>query len=121
MVIELAQAGAEAHGFEINPVLVLVSREHTPSGLAGKARIHWGSFWRRNLSGFDIITVFQVGFVMGRLQAKLNGSCRHARMVSHYWRFPGLTPESTRGTIYRYRVGEHDPPGRRVSPRRRVS
>jgi len=107
VVIELAQAGAEAHGFEVNPLLVLMSRRNIRrSGLAGKARIHWGSFWRRDLSGFDIITVFQVGFVMGRLETKLQRELpTGARVISHYWRFPGLTPESTRGSIYRYRVG----------------
>ena len=107
VVIALALKGAEAHGYEINPVLVLVSRRNIrKAGLAGRAFIHWGTFWRKDLSRYALITVFQVGFVMARLEAKLNKELAPgARVVSHYWRFPGLSPERTQGNIYRYRIG----------------
>ena len=106
VVIALARMGAVAHGFEINPILVLVSRRNIRrEGLEGRAFIHWGNFWRRQLSGYSLITVFQVGFVMGRLEAKLKRELPPgARIISHYWRFPGLLPEQTQGNIYRYRV-----------------
>ncbi len=107
VVIALARRGAEAHGFEVNPVLVMISRRNIRrAGLEGKAFIHWRSFWRANLSLYDIITVFQVSFVMGRLEAKLKRELPPgARVVSHYWRFPTLAPETARGDIYRYRIG----------------
>ncbi len=106
VVIALALKGAEAHGYEVNPVLVLISRRNIRRmELAGRAFIHWGSFWRRNLSRFSLITVFQVGFVMGRLEAKLRRELSQgSRIVSHYWRFPGLLPERTEGNMYRYRI-----------------
>jgi hypothetical protein len=107
VVIALALKGAEAHGYEVNPVLVLISRSNIrKAGLAGRAFIHWGSFWRKDLSRYQLITVFQVGFVMARLEAKLSRELTPgARVVSHYWRFPGLSPERTQGNIYRYRIG----------------
>ncbi len=107
VVIALALKGAEAHGYEINPVLVFVSRSNIrKAGLAGRAFIHWGTFWRKDLSRYTLITVFQVGFVMARLEAKLSRELAPgARVVSHYWRFPGLSPERTQGNIYRYRIG----------------
>jgi cyclopropane fatty-acyl-phospholipid synthase-like methyltransferase len=107
VVIALARRGAETHGFEVNPVLVMVSRRNIRrAGLEGKAFIHWRSFWRADLSGFDVITVFQVSFVMGRLETKVQRELAPgARIVSHYWRFPTLTVEAARGDIYRYRVG----------------
>ena len=106
VVIALALKGAEAHGYEINPVLVAISRRKIRElGLAGRAFIHWGSFWRRNLSRYSLITVFQVGFVMARLESKLRREMAPgARIVSHYWRFPGLRPERSSGAIYRYRI-----------------
>jgi len=106
VLIALAQRGAEAHGYEVNPVLVAVSRRNIRSqGLQGKAFVHWGSFWRRSLARYDLITVFQVGFVMGRLEAKLRKELpKGARIVSHYWRFPGLQPERTQRNVYRYRI-----------------
>lgn len=107
VVIALARRGAETHGFEVNPILVMVSRRNIRrAGLEGKAFIHWRSFWRADLSRFDVITVFQVSFVMGRLETKvLRELAPGARIVSHYWRFPTLTAEAARGDIYRYRVG----------------
>ncbi|MGD0727034.1 MAG: hypothetical protein ABSB63_15890 [Spirochaetia bacterium] len=107
VVIALAFKGAESHGYEVNPVLVLISRRNIRmAGLAGRAFIHWGSFWRKDLSRYQLITVFQVGFVMARLEAKLSRELAPgARVVSHYWRFPSLSPERTQGNIYRYRIG----------------
>jgi protein-L-isoaspartate O-methyltransferase len=108
VVIALARKGAEAHGYEVNPVLVAISRRRIRQlGLSGRAFIHWANFWRTNLSRYDLITVFQVGFIMGRLETKLKRELASgARVVSHYWRFPGLSPEHVKGSIYRYRIGE---------------
>jgi cyclopropane fatty-acyl-phospholipid synthase-like methyltransferase len=104
VVIALAERGAEAHGYEINPLLVLKSRQNIRrAGFEGKAFIHWGSFWRADLSRYDLITVFQVSFVMGRLEAKMKKELSpSARIVSHHWRFPNLHPQKMRGDIYLY-------------------
>jgi protein-L-isoaspartate O-methyltransferase len=116
VVCALARAGAEAHGYEINPILVLVSRRNIRrEGLSGRAFIHWANFWRRRLSAYSLITTFQVGFVMARMEAKLSRELAPgSRIVSHYWRFPGLQPEQTQGNIYRYRIPG---PARRTTSR----
>lgn len=107
VVIALALQGAEAHGYEINPFLIARSRRNIREhGLQGRAFIHWGSFWRSNLSRYSVITVFQVGFVMARLELKLKKELSPgSRIISHYWRFPGLKPERVKGNVYRYRTG----------------
>ena len=106
VVIALARAGAEAHGFEINPALVLLSRWRVRrSGLTDQARIHWGSFWRADLSPFHVVTVFQGSFIMRRLERKALRELRPgARLVSDYWGFPTLKPDSLSGTLFLYRV-----------------
>jgi hypothetical protein len=106
VLIALAEKGAQAHGYEVNPVLVLVSRRNIRrAGLSGKAFVHWGNFWRASLSPYTLITVFQVGFVMGRLESKLRRELSPgARIVSHHWRFPTLRAEQTRADIYVYRL-----------------
>ena len=107
VVIALARRGAESHGYEINPALVLLSRWNVRrAGLRGRARIHWGSFWRADLGGFDAVTVFQGSFIMKRLEKKLLGElAAGARVVSDYWAFPHWKPEATLGTLSVYRVG----------------
>jgi hypothetical protein len=106
VVIALARRGAEAHGFEVNPLLVLVSRwKVRRAGLDGAATIHWKSFWRADLSPFDALTLFQGSFVMRRLEAKIRRELRYgSRVVSDYWAFPTLAPEHRSGTVYRYRI-----------------
>jgi hypothetical protein len=106
VLIELARRGAEAHGFEVNPVLVAVSRRNIArAGLQGKAFVHMGSFWRADLSGFSIVTTFQVDFVMSRLENKLKRELPDgARVVSHHWQFPTWPVERTAGDMRLYRV-----------------
>lgn len=106
VVIELARRGAEAHGFEVNPVLVAISRRNIArAGLQGKAFIHLGSFWRTDLAGFSIVTTFQVDFVMARLESKLTRELPGgARVVSHHWQFPTWPAEKEIGDMLLYRV-----------------
>jgi len=108
ILIALARRGAEAHGYEVNPVLVLVSRAAIRrAGLESRAFVHWKSFWRADLSGFDAITLFQGSFIMRRLERKIRRELRPgARVISDFWAFPTLAPETRDGTLYRYRVDQ---------------
>ena len=107
VVIACARRGAEAHGFEVNPYLVLVSRRNIRrAGLQDRAFIHWKSFWRADLSGFDVLIIFQGSFVMRRLEAKLRKELAPgARVVSDFWGFPTLPRDSAQGTLSCYRIG----------------
>ena len=68
IVIAMAKAGAIAHGYEINPFLVWWSRwKIRRAGLADRAFIHLGSFWGKNLSEFDAITLFCTKHIMKSL------------------------------------------------------
>jgi hypothetical protein len=107
VAIALARQGAEAHGFEVNPILVLLARRNIRrAALQDRAFIHWKSFWRADLSGFDVLIIFQGSFVMRRLEAKLRKELAPgARVVSDFWGFPTLTPEKMAGTVFFYRMG----------------
>jgi len=90
IVIALAKAGAkEAHGYEINPFLVWISRRKIKkAGLQKKAFIHYGSFWKANLRKYDVITLFQFGTVMNRLKKKFMRELKPGtRVISNHWRF----------------------------------
>ncbi len=106
IVIALARQGAEAHGFEVNPVLVLISlRNIRRAGLRGRAFIHLKSFWRADLSQFHVVTLFQGSFVMRRLEAKVRREgAPGARVVSDCFGFPTMTAERVEGTVVCYRL-----------------
>lgn len=108
VLIALAKRGAEAHGYEINPILVLRSRFNIRnSGVSNRAFVHWKSFWRADLSQYQLVTTYQVGFIMGRLESKVMREMdTGTRVVSHHWRFPHLIPEKIMQDLYLYRVGD---------------
>jgi len=107
VVIALARTGAEAHGFEINPALVLLSRWNIQrAGFAGRAHVHWGNFWNADLSVYRAVTIFQGGYIMKRLERKaMRELPPGARVVSDYWRFPTLKPFRAAGTLTVYKMG----------------
>lgn len=104
IVIEFAKRGAEAHGFEINPLLVWLSRSRIRKlGLQKKAFIHWKNFFGQDLSDFDIITSFQINFVMPGLENKLRKELKKgARVISNTWKFPSWKPKRRLGDVYLY-------------------
>lgn len=110
VLIALAKRGAEAHGYEVNPLLVMRSRANIRrSGVSRIAFVHWKSFWRADLSRYNVVTAYQVGFIMGRLESKvMREMASGTRVVSHHWRFPHLRPERIESDIYYYRVGDID-------------
>lgn len=94
LIIALAQAGAEAHGYEVNPILVLWSRYKIwRSGLSGKAFIHWRNLWKESYRDFNIITLYTIFYVMNRMEIKLqNELAPGARVVCNTFLFPTWKP-----------------------------
>lgn len=105
IVIALAQAGAEAHGYEINPFLVLWSKRNIKkAGLAGKAFIHWKSFWSVDFSCFQIVTVYGITYMMKRLEKKSQKELKTgARVASNAFTFPNWSPIQNNDGIYLYK------------------
>ena len=105
VVIAMAKAGAEAHGFEVDPKLVEESKKNIANeGLEGKAFIHNKSFWDGDLRDFDVITVYGITSIMGRLEGKLKQELKDgAKIVSNYFTFPNWKPEEVKEKVYLYR------------------
>lgn len=104
IVIAAARAGAVAHGFEINPVLVWWSRyKIRQAGLEHTAFVHWGSFWRKNFGEFDVVTVFGINRIMEELEKKLQKELRPgARVISYVFVFPTWKYERKDSAIFVY-------------------
>lgn len=104
IVIALARAGAEAHGYEINPFLVRKSRRAIQeAGLDKKALVHCRSFWRETFSSFDVVAVYGIPPIMGKLEKKLRRELKPgARVVSNTFQFPSWIPERSLGAVYLY-------------------
>jgi ribosomal protein L11 methylase PrmA len=95
IVIALAREGAQAHGYEFNPLLVLYSRYRIRKlGLTKHAHIHWRDFWRENFSSYDVIVVYGISYIMKRLERKLRREVKPGtRVVTNYFPFPTWKPK----------------------------
>lgn len=104
ILIEFAKRGVESHGFEINPFLVWLSRRRIKNlHLQKKAFIHWKNFMKSDLSEFNIITSFQISYIMPGLENKLKKELRKgAKVISNTWKFPNWEPKKTIGHVYLY-------------------
>jgi len=106
LVIEFAKLGAEVHGYEINPWLVLASKwKIRREGLGKGAFVHWKNFWSVDLGDFDVVLSFQVGYIMKTLENKLKREARKKmRVVSNNWKFPNLKLIREDKKVYLYEV-----------------
>jgi cyclopropane fatty-acyl-phospholipid synthase-like methyltransferase len=105
IVMALAEAGAKSEGYEINPVLVWLSRRTIRrAGLEHSARVYWKSFWHADFSQYDIVTIFGSPHIMGAVEKKLQKELRPgARVGSVSFKFPHwkIAKEKERVLIYR--------------------
>jgi ribosomal protein L11 methylase PrmA len=105
LVIALAKAGAEAHGYEINPFLVFLAKLNIyRAGLKNKAFIHFKNFWEEDLSDFDIVVVFGISHIMKKLEAKIEKELKvGTRIISNSFSFPGWSASKKEDGVYLYK------------------
>ncbi|MEK7519881.1 MAG: methyltransferase domain-containing protein [Patescibacteria group bacterium] len=105
IVIAFARAGAEAHGYEINPFLVWQARRTIKkAGLSGRAFMHRRSFWKEDMARFDVVTLYGITYIMQGLEEKLGRELKSgARAISNYFSFPAWQPTRKEGRLLLYR------------------
>ena len=106
ILIESAKLGAEAHGYEIDPVMVFRSRRAVRrEGLQDKAFIHWQSFWSADLSSYNIVIVYGCPKIMARLGKKLKSELKQGtKVISNIYEFPGWKPKKEEKKVRLYVV-----------------
>lgn len=108
IVIAFAKKGIEAHGYEINPLLVVISKIRIArAGVRDKAHIHWSNFWMNNVSQFDVVILFGKQSMMKQLAKKLQKELQKgSRIFSYAFHFPNLPPvtEDKKNGVYKYVV-----------------
>lgn len=106
MVLEFAKVNKNStvHGFEIKSELVERSRKRiVDAGLKERITIFPTSFWDANLSKYDIIYIYGMGSIMGRLEKKLSAELKPgAKFITNIFRLPNWRVKKTSGQIYCY-------------------
>ena len=88
--IALAKKGALVHGFEMNPILVLISRRKIrQEKLQNKIKIYWKNFWNVDFSSYNKAVMFQFSTIIGRIAQKLRREMKKGSLIiSHNWKIP---------------------------------
>lgn len=104
VVLEFARHGGIVDGFEIKPELVERARQRViDAGLYEKVKIFDESFWDVNLSQYDIIYIYGMNSIMGRLEQKLMSEMKPgAIFISNIFRLPRWKPKKMKSDIYLY-------------------
>jgi cyclopropane fatty-acyl-phospholipid synthase-like methyltransferase len=105
IVIAFAKRGVEAHGFEVNPFLVALSKINIRrKGLSNNAFIHWKNFWRQDLSKFNVVVFYGITHVMFELEQKLKEELKKgALVITHSYKLPNWNHSKKVGAIYLYK------------------
>ncbi|MBU0612565.1 class I SAM-dependent methyltransferase [Patescibacteria group bacterium] len=107
IVIALARAGAEAHGYEINQFLAWYSKIRIRmAGLEKKAFIHRGNFFKEDLSKYNVVIVFGIFYIMEELERKLQKETKpNTIIVCNNFSLPNWKPANKEGKFYVYEKG----------------
>ncbi len=100
LLLLAAERGARAVGYEINPLLVLLSN------LRG-ARTRWKNFWKADISDADVVFVYLLPTHMEKLKQKLKKEVKKGTIiVSNSFIFPGwkILRQDSINHIYVFRV-----------------
>lgn len=104
VLIALAQKGISSHGYEINPLLVFLSWFLIwKAGQWGKAHAHFGNIFSVDVKKYDVIFIFVVPYIMGRLEKKLTKEVKpHTRVIVETFPFKHWQPKKKTQSVYLY-------------------
>lgn len=106
IVIALAKMGIEIDGYEINPILVVLSKILIKINRVDKiAHIHWKSFWNISFTEYDLVTCYCIPNKMKKLSEKLNRELpKNALIISNSFTFESLILVEEKDNVRLYTV-----------------
>lgn len=107
VVIAASKKGAQATGIEIYEDLVIKSNKKIKAlNLYKHAHVIKGNFWKHDLSGYDVVFIYGINYIMGRFEKKLQRELKPgSRVISAYFQFPHWKPVKEDGAVRMYVVG----------------
>jgi 16S rRNA A1518/A1519 N6-dimethyltransferase RsmA/KsgA/DIM1 with predicted DNA glycosylase/AP lyase activity len=103
-----AKRGVSSVGYEINPLLYVVSKIYTYK-YRHLITIHLADFWFVDLPETDLIAVFLIDRYMERLDNKLSKQLTSpTKLVSYVYSIPNKIPDKTNKNSYLYNYKNSD-------------
>ncbi len=103
VLVAAARQGINVVGYELNPLLVVVSWLRTRR-YRKQVRIIWGDFWQKPWPQAEAIFVFLLPKYMSKLNKKIvHYTNKPVKLVSFAFLIPGLRPAREKAGVYLYR------------------
>ncbi|QQS17970.1 class I SAM-dependent methyltransferase [Candidatus Saccharibacteria bacterium] len=99
VLIAAAQAGYQAVGIELNPLLVVAAWFRTRQ-YKGAIRVHWGNYWRMSWPEADGVFVFLLDSYMAKLDARMQGYKKPLASVT--FRIPNRNVDAEKNGVFLY-------------------
>lgn len=97
-----AQKGLIAVGYEINPILVLISRLRTRR-YRSQVTILWKNYWKEDWPKTNAIFVFSISKYMKKLNNKIiQYNHKPVKLVSVGYKIPGVTSDKHENGVFLY-------------------
>lgn len=105
ILIEAAKKGAKAIGYEIDPILVLESKQKVKkAGVEKKVEIRLKNMWQANFNQADVIFVYLFPKYLKKLKNLFEKNLDHTvTVISNDYQIPGKKPDKKEGSIYLYK------------------
>lgn len=103
VLIAAAERGIMAIGYEINPILVIISTLRTRK-YGNNVRIVWGNFWHKQWPPTDGVFVFLLDKYMNKLDKLIiqKYTTKSVKLVSFAFKIPGKKPTKSKQGLYLY-------------------
>jgi SAM-dependent methyltransferase len=102
VVIAAADAGWRVVGYELNPILAVVTWLRTRK-YRGRVRIVWGNFWTAEWPECQVIFTFLLPKYMERLSNKVIQECDDSvKLISFAFTVPDIAPSEELDGVFAY-------------------
>jgi precorrin-6B methylase 2 len=90
-------------GVEINPPLAFRSRARLAAAGYPEIKIYRQSFWKTDLSAYNVVFFYGTSYVMKKLEAKLQAELKPGtQFVTNFFKLPNLNPAKSKKGVYLY-------------------
>lgn len=96
-----AERGLYAVGYELNPILVIVSLIVTAKHRK-KVRIIWGNYWSKNWQEADGVYAFLYKDYMEKLDKKMSETGKNMKLASVAFKIPGKKSVKEKNGVFLY-------------------
>ena len=105
VLIAAAKRGATVEGYELNPILWLVSLVRTRK-YRSQITIHWGDMWQVDLTKFNKMFVFLDSRFLPKLVRKISSSDKKILVASYSYKFADQPIITTKDGIHLYQFND---------------